>query len=92
MKSHKKKLLATVFFSVLSAIILIIHGIFFDLDFKQIERLTLGGFALTFVLVFFGLLILEWIFTSEEDEEIVRLKRRVRKLETIKTRTKPLKR
>ena len=68
-------------FSVISSILLIIHGLFFDLDFSQIQRLTLEGFAFTFVLVFTGLIILEKIFNIEEHEEIIKIRKRLNKLE-----------
>ena len=80
----KRKLLATVVFSVIAAVLLIIHGVFFNLDFEQIRRLSLEGFAFTFVLVFIGLIVLERIFTLEEDAEILSLKKRLSKLEKPK--------
>ena len=60
-KKFKRKILATIIFSIIAAVILIVHGLFLDLDITQVSRLTLGGFIATFVLVFVGLLILEWI-------------------------------
>jgi len=60
---------------------LIVHGVFFDLDIEQIQRLTVEGFIFTFILVFIGLVVLERIFTLEEDEEIIRIKRRLNKIE-----------
>ena len=80
----KQKLLATVVFSVIAAVLLIIHGVFFNLDFEQIRRLSLEGFAFTFVLVVIGLIVLERIFTLEEDAEILSLKKRLSKLEKPK--------
>ena len=80
-KRFERKLLATFAFSVAAAILLIIHGVFFDLEIEQIKRLTFEGFLLTFVLTFVALLILEKIFTLEEDEEIVEIKRRLNKIE-----------
>ncbi len=77
----RRKLLTTFIFSLISAIGLIIHGVFFDLDFTQIERLTIGGFITTFILVFFTLLILEKIFDLENHEEFKELEARVTKLE-----------
>jgi hypothetical protein len=58
--------LGTFLFSLCASIGLIIHGVFFDLDFSQIKRLTIEGFTLTFILTFLGLLILEKIFTLDE--------------------------
>ena len=77
----KRKLLATLLFSIISTIGLIIHGVFFDLDFRQLERLTLGGFLFTFILVFITLLILEKIFDLENHEEFIEIEKRVSKLE-----------
>jgi len=83
-KRFQKKVLYTFLFSLVSALLLIIHGVFFDLDFSQIQRLSLEGFIFTFILVFVGLLILEKIFTLSEDEEILSLKKRVGRLEKKK--------
>ena len=80
-KRFKRKLLSTLFFSLVSAALIIIHGVFFDLDFQQIKRLTLEGFIFTFILVFIALVVLEKIFTLEGDEEILGLKKRLNKLE-----------
>lgn len=77
----QRKLLATFLFSVFASVIGIIHGIFFDLDFAQIKRLSLGGFVLTFLLIFPTLLLLEWIFDLENHEEIKHMKERISKLE-----------
>jgi len=80
-RRFRKKLVATVIFSVVATVLMIVHGLFFDLDFSQIRRLSVEGFLFTFVLVFVGLIILEKIFNIEEDAEIVALKKRVGKLE-----------
>ena len=80
-KRFEKKLFATFVFSVIASLMAIAHGIFFDMDFSQIKRLSLEGFIFTFVLVFVGLIILEKIFNIEEDAEILSLKKRVGKLE-----------
>lgn len=83
-KVIKRKLLATFLFSLIASIGLIIHGVFFDLDFAQIERLTLAGFTLTFIMVFVGLLILEKIFDLENHAEFKNLEKRVSYLEKKK--------
>lgn len=83
-KALKRKILATLLFSLIAAIGLIIHGVFFDLDFQQIERLTISGFIFTFIIVAVALLILEKIFDLENHEEFVELERRVSKLEAKK--------
>ena len=80
-KRFEKKVIATLIFSVVAAVLMIIHGIFFDMDLSQIGRFSVEGFIFTFILVFVGLMILEKIFNIEEDAEIVGLKKRVGKLE-----------
>ena len=85
-RRFSKKLAATLIFSIFTAIILIVHGIFLDLDPSQIERLTLRGFLITFIMTFIALLILEKIFTLEEDSEIIKLQKRISKLEKRKKR------
>lgn len=80
-KRNKKRILYTLLFSLLASVILIIHGIFFDMDISQIGRLSIEGFIATFILVFAGLLVLERLFTFEEDKEIFKVKKRVSKLE-----------
>jgi putative Mn2+ efflux pump MntP len=80
-KRNKKRILYTFLFSLLTSAILIIHGVFFDMDISQIGRLSIEGFIATFILVFIGLLILERLFTFEEDKEIFKVKRRISKLE-----------
>lgn len=77
----KRKLLSTFIFSFIASVLLIIHGVFFDLDLSSIKRLTIEGFLFTFVLTFIGLIILERIFSLEEHEEIVKIKSRLNQLE-----------
>ena len=83
-KRFQRKILSTFAFSIVASVLLIIHGLFFDLDFSQIKRLSLEGFVFTFILVFVGLLILERIFNLEEDEEIVKINKRLSKIEKKK--------
>lgn len=58
----KKQLLAMILLSALAAIVLIAHGVIFDLDIRQLSRLSVGGFFITMPAVFIGLLTLEWVF------------------------------
>ncbi len=83
-KEIKRKLVATFVFSLVVSIGLIIHGVFFDLDFSQIERLTIGGFVFTFILVFGALLIMEKIFDLENHVEFKELEQRVSRMEKKK--------
>ena len=70
MKIRIKQLMAVLIFSIVLSIASIAHGVFFDLDFSQIQRLTIGGFISTFILVYLGLILLEWIFDLNNKEEI----------------------
>lgn len=79
--SVKRKLFATFTFSIFASLAAIIHGIFLDADIGQIKRLSIEGFVLTFLIIFPGLLFLEWIFDLENKEEFKVLEGRVRKLE-----------
>jgi len=80
-KKFRKKIFATLIFSLIATALMIIHGLFFDLDVSQIKRLSVEGFLFTFILVFIGLIILEKIFNIEEDAEIIGIKRKLRRIE-----------
>lgn len=81
LKFLKKQILIIFIFSIMAAIVGIIHGIFFDLDWEQIRRLTFEGIVLTIVVLFPSLLFLEWIFDMNNKKKIDSLEARVRKLE-----------
>ncbi|MCK5234503.1 MAG: hypothetical protein KAJ20_00840 [Candidatus Aenigmarchaeota archaeon] len=81
LKSVKRKFVATFLFSLLASVAGIVHGIFFDVDFLQIQRFTVEGFVLTFIVLFPSLLFLEWIFDLEDKEEFKVLESRIVKLE-----------
>jgi len=66
--------------SVIIAIGLIIHEIFFDLDLPQIRRLTISGSVITFLIVFPLLLITERLFDIDNKYEIEKLKKEIEKL------------
>jgi len=76
----KKQVLILLVFSLLISIASIIHGIFFDLDFTQIKRLTLEGLLLTLLVVFPAILFLEWIFDLNNRKKFEELERKLRKL------------
>jgi len=80
-KSIKRKFLATLLFSLIASAGLIIHGLYFDLDLAQLQRLSIEGFLLTFVVIFPTLLLLEWIFDLENHEEYKYLEKRINELE-----------
>ncbi len=77
----KKQVFLLLVFSLLSSITAIIHGVFMDMDFQQIKRLTLEGLILTFLVLFPGTLILEWIFDINNEERLDELERKIEELE-----------
>ena len=62
LKPIKKQILILFIFSILISIAMIIHGLFFDLEFSQIKRLTIEGLILTLIIIFPAILFLEWTF------------------------------
>jgi hypothetical protein len=81
LKSIKRKFIATLLFAFIASAALIIHGIYFDLDLSQLQRLSLEGFLLTFIIIFPTLLFLEWVFDLENHEEYKYLENRINELE-----------
>ncbi len=81
LKAVKRKIFATFIFSFFASVGGIIHGIFFDLDFAQIKRLSFEGFILTFIIIFPALLLLEWIFDLENHAEFKQIEKRISRLE-----------
>lgn len=80
----RKQVLILLVFSVLVSVGAIIHGIFFDLAFDQIKRLTFGGLIFTFVIIFPGVLFLEWVFDINNKKRHDELEQRIIKLERRK--------
>ena len=58
----------------------IIHGIFIDLDFSQIKRLTFEGLILTLVVVFPAIIFLEWIFDLNNKKRFDELEKKIRNI------------
>ena len=77
----KRQVLILLVFSALVSVGAIIHGIFFDLAFEEIQRLTFSGLIFTFVIVFPGVIFLEWVFDINNKVEMGKLERRIIKLE-----------
>ena len=75
----KKQILILLVFSVLISIGAIIHGLFFDMDFSQIKRLTLEGFVFTLSIVFPAIIFLEWVFDINNKKKFDELERRIRR-------------
>ena len=80
-KLLKKQILILLVFSLLASIAAIIHGIFFDLAFEEIKRLTISGLIFTFIIVFPGILFLEWVFDINNKKRYDGLNKRLIKLE-----------
>jgi hypothetical protein len=80
-KISKKQIIGLFLISLLGSFVGIIHGVFFDLNFKEIGRLSLEGFLLTLLVVFPFLLLLEWLFDLNNFEEFRILEGRIKSLE-----------
>jgi len=76
----KKQVLILFIFSVLISLVAIIHGIFFDLDFEQIKRLTFEGLVLTLFVIFPAILFLEWIFDMNNRKKFREFDRKLNRL------------
>ena len=77
----KKQIILLLIFSILAAIAGIIHGIFFDLEWNEIKRLTIQGIILTIIVIFPALLILERIFDLNNTKKFNEIEKRLKKLE-----------
>ena len=80
MKVMKKQILILFVFSILASIAMIIHGMYMDLDFLQIKRLTIEGIILTVLVIFPAILFLEWIFDLNNKQEIKKINKKIKKL------------
>jgi heme/copper-type cytochrome/quinol oxidase subunit 4 len=80
----KKQILILFIFSLLATITSIIHGIFFDLDFSQIRRLTFEGFLLTLFVIFPAILFLEWVFDFNNKSKFDELEKKIKNLKNKK--------
>ena len=75
----KKQVLILFVFSVLISIASIIHGIFMDLDFSQIKRLTIEGLIFTLFIIFPAILFLEWIFDLNNKKKFDDIERKLKR-------------
>ena len=76
-----KQILILFVFSFFISVGAIIHGIFFDLAFEEVKRLTLSGLIFTFVIISPGIVFLEWVFYINNKKKYDELERRIIKLE-----------
>jgi len=84
MRTLKKQVISLFLLAILIAIASIIHGIFFDLAFEEIKRLTISGIIFTIIVVFPFLLVIERIFDMNNEKKFKELERRIKKLEKKK--------
>jgi len=80
-KLLKKQILILFVFSLLVSVGAIIHGIFFDLAFEEIKRLTFEGLIFTLLIIFPAVIFLEWVFDINNKKKYDKLNRRLNKLE-----------
>jgi len=80
--SWKKQILYLFIISLFGSVAGIAHGVFFDLQWSQIGRLSLYGIVFTTVIIFPALLVFEYVFDIDNQAEITDLKNRVEKLES----------
>ncbi|MCK5449443.1 hypothetical protein KAI32_01105 [Candidatus Pacearchaeota archaeon] len=80
----RKQILILFVFSFFVSVGVIIHGIFFDLAFEEIKRLTVEGLIFTLVVIFPAMIFVEWIFDMNNKKKYDELNRRLNKLERIK--------
>ena len=76
-----KQIIVLFFVAILGSVASIIHGVYFDMDFTQIERLTVEGLMFTIIVLFPTLLFIEWIFEWNNIARVKRLEERIKKLE-----------
>jgi hypothetical protein len=81
MRVLSRQIFILLIFSALVSVGAIIHGIYMDLDFSQIKRLTLEGILLTVLVIFPAILILEKIFDINNNVKLDELNKRISKLE-----------
>jgi len=78
---RKKQILMLLVVAIFGAAGGIVHGIYFDLDFSQMKRLSLLGVVFTTLIIFPALLFFEYLFDWNNKEEMRLLKERVERLE-----------
>ena len=80
----KKQVLILFVFSVLMSAGMIVHGVYFDLNMKEIGRLTLEGLLFTVIIIYPAILFIEWVFDMNNKKKFDSLERRIFRLEKLK--------
>ena len=83
-KLLKIQILVLLVFALLVSIASIIHGVFFDLEFEQIKRLTFQGLIFTLIVIFPSLIFLEWVFDLNNKRKFEEIEKRMERLEKKK--------
>ena len=81
MKIIKKQILILFVFSILASIAMIIHGLYMDLDFSQIKRLSIEGIILTVLVIFPAILFLEWVFDLNNKAKFEEIDKKIKEIE-----------
>lgn len=81
LSARKRQVLMLLVVTILGAAAGIVHGIYFDLDFSQIKRLSLLGVIVTTFIVFPAILFFEYIFDWNNNEKMISLEDRIKYLE-----------
>ena len=82
LSSWKKQILYFFIISVFGSVAGIAHGVFFDLEWDQIGRLSVFGVIFTTIRVIPALLLFGYVFDIDNRAEIEALKSRIEKLES----------
>jgi len=81
LKILRVQILILLIFALLVSIACIIHGVFFDLEFEQIKRLTIQGLVFTLIVIFPALIFLEWVFDLNNKRKFEEVEKRLARLE-----------
>ena len=84
LKLLRVQILVLLVFALLVSIASIIHGVFFDLEFEQIKRLTFQGLIFTLIVIFPSLIFLEWVFDLNNKRKFEEIEKRMERLEKKK--------
>ena len=81
LKLLRVQILILLAFAILVSFACIIHGVFFDLNFEEMKRLTIQGLGFTLIVIFPALLFLEWVFDLNNKKKFEDMEKRLERLE-----------
>lgn len=79
---RQKQVIILFLVSIVWAAGAIVHGIYFDLDFDQIKRLSVLGVIFSTIVIFPSILIFEYIFDWNNMDDIRKIHKRLDDLES----------